>query len=257
MDFVIFKELNQKEQELNKEYANLSRSILELNGGAFSYKTQEADDEDTDFEDRYPVQLTVYGHKGTYEIGLTSVYLQVPEGETEPQIIVDGIDRLNDELRSGFTIYPQDFHEVCRFLLLPVSYEIDSYARQLATMALVEKYEKMPHDIIDENDNVTTQYHTEFYEQFRKQVTRIEKIIADSFVAEQTGEKDDVHSAIMEMADEISTLELIQSQSKPEEEMMFEENNCFSWKEEFQDEFNSIYDEVEGQLNELFQHEID
>ncbi|MCS2957009.1 hypothetical protein NXX53_06915 [Bacteroides salyersiae] len=56
MDFVIFKELNQKEQELNKEYANLSRSILELNGGAFSYKTQEADDEDTDFEDRYPVQ---------------------------------------------------------------------------------------------------------------------------------------------------------------------------------------------------------
>lgn len=41
MDFVIFKELNQKEQELNKEYANLSRSILELNGGAFSYKLRK------------------------------------------------------------------------------------------------------------------------------------------------------------------------------------------------------------------------
>lgn len=257
MDFVIFKELNQKEQELNTEYANLIRSILDLNGGSFSYKTQEADDEETGFEDRYPVQLTVYGHKGTYEIGLTAVHLQVIEGYAEPQIIVDGIDQLNDKLRSGFTIYPQDYHEVCRFLLLPVTYEIDSYARQLATMALVEKYDKMPQAFIDDNDNVTMEYHTEFYELFRKQVARIEKVIADSFVAEQTGEKDDVHSAIMEIADEISTLELIQSQNKLENEMMFEKDKCLTYHEEYQDEYNGIYDAVEGQLNELFQHEID
>lgn len=132
-----------------------------------------------------------------------------------------------------------------------------AYAGQLALKDLVDKHGKLPASFKDSAGYVLPAYKQEYEEAVAQHKMKIEAIQKAAPEAKTDIEKNDVHSDIMEMAEEISTLELILTHGKLEEEMMFLENDCYYFLEKYQNEFNNIYDGVEGELNVFFDFEMD
>lgn len=254
MLYIKQKELVEKETKLQEEMKEAIICTLKANNGRFTYTSPDIDDEDAAFEDKYPVVSTLWGKHGTYNIAITDVYL-VDSASGQSEIYVDGIDQDTETVQKGFMVYPPQFSDIIYFLMTPVSHRIYEYASRLALKELVDKYSLLPASFFNRDGVILDQYNNERYSLIQKNKGIIESLMKDISKAKTQADKDEIHSRIMEMADDLSTLNLIESQGRPEEEMMVEENECFYFTEEYQDKFNDIYDEVEAELNDFFQFE--
>lgn len=246
MQYLIYKELVDKETKLQEEMKEAIICTLKANNGRFRYISPGIDDEGAAFEDKYPVISTLWGKHGAYNVAITDVYL-VEQEHGSPEIYVDGIEQELETEQKGFMVYPPQFSDIIYFLMTSTYNRIHDYATRLALKQMTGKYNLLPAALHDENGVVLKEYSSEQHTLVQYYVTAIEQLVKDSIVVDRN--KDDVHSRIMEMADNLSTLSLIELQGLPEE------NNCFYFREEFQDKFNDINDDIEAELNEFFNFE--
>ncbi len=252
--------LIRKEKQLQENMKKFILKTLKANGGRITYTPPDTDDDKNDddeeddilLEEKYPLISALWGIDGIYNIAITDVYfIEYENGVVN--ICADGIDQDTESVKKEFTIYPEQFSNIMYFIMFPLKKKIRGYAERLALKDLVDKYDKLPHEFYTESGSIRHEFHCENRECIPKHAQAIEKLLKDASEAKTKTDKGDVHSKIMEMADALATLSLIESQGKPEEEMMVEENSCFYFTEEYQDKFNAIYDGVEAELIEFFQ----
>ncbi|GAB6119595.1 hypothetical protein [Dysgonomonas termitidis] len=245
MQYLKYKELVDKKSKLQEEIKEAIICTLKANNGRFKYISPDIDDEDAGFEDGYPVISTLWGKHGTYNVAITEVYL-VEQEHGLPEIYVDGIEQELETEQKGFMVYPPQFSDIIHFLMTSTYNRIHDYATRLALHGLVGKYNLLPDAFIYEDGTILSRYDSENYSLVQKYVSEIERLMKDSSEAIEGGDRDNVHSRIMKMADDLTILSML------EENMMVEVNNCFYFREKFQDKFNDINDEIEADLNGFF-----
>ena len=255
MLYIKQKELVDKETKLQEEMKETIICTLRANNGRITFVSPDIEDEDLSLDDKYPVISTLWGKHGTHNIAITDVYLVETESG-HPEIYVDGVEQELENMQRGFMVYPPQFSDIIYFLMTPVSNQIYDYATRLAIKEMVDKYNVLPLALYDENGTILNRYNDEKYSLTQKYILDIEKLMKDAYETRLSKDRDEIHSRIMEMADDLSTLCLIESQKKHEDEMMFVENGCSYFIEKYQDEFNDIYDETEAALNEFFNFEM-
>ncbi|MDR1715398.1 MAG: hypothetical protein LBS20_06100 [Prevotella sp.] len=252
MQYLKYKQLVDKETGLQEEMKDAIICTLKANNGRFRHISPGMDDEDAAFEDKYPVVSTLWGKHGAYNVAITDVYL-VEQEHGSPEIYVDGVEQELETEQKGFMVYPPQFSDVIHFLMTSTYNRIHDYATRLALKQMAGKYNLLPAALSDENGVVLKEYSSEQHTLVQYYVTEIEQLMKDSILVDR--DKDNIHSRIMEIAEELSTLSLIESQGLPEENMMVKINDCFYFREKYQDKFNGIYDEIEAELNEFFNFE--
>lgn len=251
MDYLAYKELQRLESKLQNDYRDFILKCLEKKGNRVTYRLPGIDDAGLSFDDRFPVVVTLYGKHGNYNIGITDVYT-VTHSTGYIWIHADGIDQEEETEMKGFIIYPDHYSDVAFFLMFPVRLQLREYAYRLALKELVEKYEKLPDSFFEENGIVKTEYHEEYHESARHFIAKLEELMKTCSEVQTAEEKENAHSLIMELTDDLSTMDLIKSQDKLDIEMMAEQDRCLSYKEEYQDEYLGICEAVEAELNEFF-----
>jgi hypothetical protein len=251
MNYLSYKELQKAESKLQKDYRNFILKFLENNDNRVTYRSPKINDDTLSFDDRFPVVVTLYGKHDNHNIGITDIYT-IKDSIGHISIYADGIDQEEETEMKGFTIYPEHYSEVASFLMTPVRLQLRKYAYKLALKELVEKYEKLPDFFFEENELIKTKYHEEYHESARYFTTKLEELMKTSSLANTTEEKDNVHSLIMELTDNLSTMELIKSENKLDIEMMIEQSGCLYYKEKYQDEYLGISEAIEAELNIFF-----
>jgi len=259
MDYIQYKELQRAEQKVREEYLDFIIRVLKKNGGRVSYKSPDFDNDELSFEDRFPIELQLYGKHGNYDIGITDVYIEDIKKENSNYIIIyaDGIDREEGYEMKSFTICSEHYAGIAIFLMAPIRDKLREYAKHLALNELVEKHAELPEVFFDKCGNILKKYHETFYVLVHQNTERMKEVMSLSVTATTARQRDELHSRISEIVDELSTLELIKSQHILEDEMMFLDNGCHYYIEKYQEEYNGIFDNVEAELNEFFEYEPD
>ena len=242
MQFKQYKELIEKEEQLQEDMKNFILKSLKENDGRITYISPNADDDETSLDDKYPVISTLYGKHGTYNVAITDVYLQ--EQENCPvQIYVDGIEQEFEMQRKEFLIYPEQFSDIIHFITAPIREGIHSYAERLALKDLVDKYNKLPHDFLSEYGRIKTEYSRENWDNILKYTEDLEGIYMRC--SEPDCNKDEINSDLMAIVCDLAELVLFENKQKLIKELTEDVEEETRYTEEAQDEFNSLYDEIE------------
>jgi hypothetical protein len=247
MQFKQYKELIKKEEQLQEDMKRFILKALRENGGRITYISPNADDDATGLDDKYPVISALYGKHGTYNVAITGVYLQ--EQENCPvQVYADGIEQESEMQRKEFLIYPEQFSDIIHFITAPIREGIHSYAQRLALKGLVDKYNKLPRDFQSEYGGIKHEYHRENLDNIRKYTEELEDIYIRCSEPEQN--KHDINSDLIAIVSDLADLALIEQNQLPMSGMVEDERegNGVRFTEKAQDEFNDLYDEIEGQV---------
>jgi len=245
MQFKQYKELIEREKQLQEDMKGFILSVLRANDGRITYISPDADDEETSLDDKYPVISTLYGKHGTYNVAITDIYLQKQENCPD-QIYADGIEQEFEMQRKEFLIYPEHFSDIIHFITAPIRESIHCYAQRLALNDLVSKYNKLPQDFQSEYGGIKQEYHSENWDYIRKHTEEIEGIYIRCSEPEQN--KDDINSDLMAIICELADLALFENKQKLIEDLTEDVEGETWYTEDAQDEFNSLYDEIEGQI---------
>ncbi|MBF0648738.1 hypothetical protein IR083_07890 [Dysgonomonas sp. GY75] len=250
MQFKQYKELTEREGQLQGDMKNFILSALRANGGRITYISPNADDDETGLDDKYPVISALYGKHGTYNVAITDVYLQEQE-HCPVQVYADGIEQESEIKQEGFLIYPEQFSDIIHFITAPIREGIHSYAERLALKDLVDKYNKLPQDFYSRNGGIKHEYHSENRENIQKYTKELEDIYIQCSEPEQ--DKNGINSDLMAIISDLADLALIEQNQLPMSEMIEDEGegNGVRFTEKTQDEFNGLYDEIEGQIWEF------
>jgi hypothetical protein len=248
MQFKQYKELIEREKQLQEDMKNFILSALRANGGRITYISPNADDDETGLDDKYPVISALYGKHGTYNVAITDVYLQEQE-HCPVQVYADGIEQEFEMQRKEFLIYPEQFSDIIHFITAPIREGIHSYAERLALKDLVDKYGRLPQDFYSGNGGIKHEYHSENWENIQKYTEELEDIYIRCSEPEQ--DKNDINSDLMAIICELAELSLFENKQKLIEDLTEDVEGETRYTEDAQDEFNSLYDEIEGQVWEF------
>lgn len=249
MQFKQYKELIERETQLQEDMKIFIIKALKKNDGRITYLPPNTDDDDeTSLDDKYPVISTLYGKHGTYNVAITDVYLQ--EQENCPvQIYVDGIEQEFEMPRKEFLIYPEQFSDIMHFITASIREGIHSYAERLALKDLVDKYDKLPKEFLSEYGRIESEYSRENWDNILKYTEDLEGIYMRC--SEPDFNKEEIKSELMAVICELAELALFENKQKLIGGLTEDVEGEARYTEDAQDEFNSLYDEIESQLWEL------
>ncbi len=243
-----YNELIQTEKQLQEDMKNFILNTLKANNNHIAYTSPDADNEDVSMDDKYPVISTLWGKHDTYNIAITDVYLK-EYGQGSVEIYADGIDQDTETVKREFLIYPEQFSDVMYFMMAPLNEQFYKFAAQLALKDLVDKYNKLPHEFYSESGSIKHEYHRQNGDNIQKYTSQLEEIYIKC--AETGCDKDEINSALMAISCDLADLALIEQNQLKMDAMTEDCDGEIRFTEEKQDEFNTLYDRIEGQLWEL------
>lgn len=250
MNLLRYKDLQDKEHTLIQEYSKFIIDAIKVSGGKISFIYEE------NFEEDSPMIITLQGKNGPDNIDVTDIYIrEYDHGVVE--IYADGIDQEWSGKETGFLILPENYSDIAHLIMLPIIKQIDCFAQKLAMKELAEKYNKLPCVFMNITGIIIPEYHSEYRELVSNHSKAIELLLKKTNEAKSEKQLEEIHSLIMELTDDISAFELIQAEKKLDEEMMFEQDGCLYYKEEYQNKYNAINESIEAELNTFFGFEID
>ena len=243
-----YKELKEREHKLLQEMRDFIIDAIKAKNGRISYVSPDKDDEDMLLEDKYPIISTLWGIHGTYDIAITDVYVKEnPIGQVE--IYANGIDQNMKTEQKGFLIYPEQFSDIAYFITAPFLYYIDNYADRLALKDLIDKYGKLPSEFREKNGQIKNVFSEEYHNCLDNYRCEIEQMMIKCSESEHS--KHDINSELMGIISELAELALIERNQLLMNAMTEDCNGEIRFTEEKQDEFNNLYNEIEGQIWEF------
>lgn len=247
-----YQELVQREKQLQEDMKNFILNALKTNRGHITYVSPDTDNEELTLDDKYPVIATLWGKHDTCNIAITDVYL-VGQGDEHPIINADGIEQEMELKQDRFQIYPEQFSDILHFIMVSFNEKIRKYAERLALNDLVDKYNKQPQEFFSESGGIKHEYHSENWDNIRKHTSELEELYIRC--SEPDSNKDEINSDLMAIICDLADLALIEQNQLPMDDMTEDCDGEIRFTEEKQDEFNDLYDEIEGQLWELMNFE--
>lgn len=245
-----YNELIQREQQLQGEMKDFIIDALKASGGHITYVSPDMDNEELTLDDKYPVISTLWGKHGTYNVAITDVYTM---GQDVATIYVDGIEQETESKQDRFQIYPEQFSDILHFIMSSFNEKVRIYAERLALKDLVDKYDKLPHELYSESGGIKHEYHSENWDNIKKYTSELEEIYIRC--SEPDSNKHDINSDLMSIISELADLALIEQNQLLIDNMTEDCDGEIRFTEDKQDEFNDLYDEIEGQLWELMNFE--
>lgn len=244
-----YKELIGREQQLKEDMKSFILNALKVKGNHITYISSNANDEDSSLDDKYPVISTLWGKHDTYNIAITDVYLREYESG-QAEIYADGIDQDMETVKKDFLIHPEQFSDIVYFIMAPHNEQIFIFASRLALKDLVDKYNKLPGEFFKESGSIKNEFHSENWDNIQKYISELEEIYIRC--SDPDSNKHNINSDLMAIICELAELALIENSRKLIEGLTEDESeNSTRYTDEAQDEFNDLYDEIEGRVWEL------
>lgn len=245
-----YNELVKREQQLQSDMKNLIINAVEKEGGRIKYAPSEKNDDEDSYkplEDIYPIITRLYGRKCDYNVAITDVYLDKSEHE-KFYIYADGIDTEENDEKTCFQIYPEHYSDILYFIFHPIKNRLQEYAEKRAIKDLVDKFGILPFEIYTESGSIKPDYNDIYTEKIIHYQEKLEELYMKC--SNTSTDKSDINSEIMDFVTELADLALIEDKQKPIEDLVDdnEDGTGTIFKEEVQDTFNRLYDDIEGML---------
>lgn len=253
MELKLYNELIKREGQLQEDMKNFILNTINANGGRITYTPPFQDEEDdyVSYEDRFPIIKTFMGKHGThFDVAITDVYTKA-DSAGHISIYIDGIDVETDKKCIGPSMWsciiPEDYSDILYFIMAPLKKQFREFAERLALKDLVDKHNKLPHELYNENGNIKSEYSEGNRENIEKYLVQFEDLYIKC--SEPECDKHEINSELMEIICELADLALVEQSQKLMDELVEEvDDNSTRFTEEAQDDFNPLYDEVECQI---------
>lgn len=241
-----YNELIKRENQLQEDMKSYILEAVNQAGGRITYVSPDTEDEELTLDEKYPVVSTLWGKHGNYNIGITDVYTL---GQNATTIYVDGVDQDTEFKQERLQIYPEQFSDILHFIMSSFNEKVRIYAERLALKDLVDKYDKLPHEFHRESGGIKHEYHSEYWDYKQTHISELDDLYIRC--SETNPDKHEINSDLMSCISDLADLALIEQNQLLTDAMTEDCGGEIRFTEEKQDEFNELYDEIEGQLWKL------